>query len=450
MNKLDARFIYRLVSFVFGFTTRAMFTTYVVYRVETAGLDALQLVLLGTALEATIFLCEIPTGIVADVYSRRLSTIIGVFLVGIGHSIEGLLPVFGVMLIAQVVWGLGHTFISGAFDAWIADEVGARNVGPVLISGNQLELFGNLLGIPVGVWSASQLGLASPFFVGGGLLVLLAIFLIAFMPESGFKRVPAKQREGWRSMANTFKQGISIARARPVLITFAVIGLFVGLYSEAWDRLAQPYLLQTFAFPQLGGLELSTIEWFGVLNVIFILVSLLANQIAKRLMDTTHGPAVLRGLQGLYAGMVVAMLLFALTGNFGIALAAMVVFNGLRAVTFPLTRTWVNQQIDSKVRATMLSMTGQIDALGELSGGPIFGHGRPALFAARRTGGVGAGALSHRAAVSKDTGNEAEEAFEEIKSPAERRGFFVRGCRPGRRSRPARYLSRSTRSCHLD
>jgi DHA3 family tetracycline resistance protein-like MFS transporter len=373
VNKLDARFIYRLVSFVFGFTTRVMFTTYVVYRVETAGLDALQLVLLGTALEATIFLCEIPTGIVADVYSRRLSTIIGVFLVGIGHSIEGLLPVFGVMLVAQVVWGLGHTFISGAFDAWIADEVGVRNVGPVLISGNQLELFGNLLGIPVGVWSASQFGLASPFFVGGGLLVLLAIFLIVFMPERGFKRVPAKQREGWRSMANTFKQGINIARARPVLITFAVIGLFVGLYSEAWDRLAQPYLLQTFTFPQLGGLELSTIEWFGVLNVIFILVSLLANQIAKRLVDTTHGPAVLRGLQGLYAGMVVTMLLFALTGSFGIALAAMVVFNGLRAVTFPLTRTWVNQQIDSKVRATMLSMTGQIDALGELSGGPILG-----------------------------------------------------------------------------
>jgi DHA3 family tetracycline resistance protein-like MFS transporter len=107
--------------------------------------------------------------------------------------------------------------------------------------------------------------------------------------------------------------------------------------------------------------------------VIFILVSLLANQIAKRLVDTTHGPAVLRGLQGLYAGMVVTMLLFALTGSFGIALAAMVVFNGLRAVTFPLTRTWVNQQIDSKVRATMLSMTGQIDALGELSGGPILG-----------------------------------------------------------------------------
>lgn len=373
MKKLDARLVYRIVSFVFGFTTRVMFTTYVVYRVETAGLDALQLVLLGTALEATIFLCEIPTGIVADVYSRRLSTIIGVLLVGIGHSIEGLLPVFGVMLVAQVVWGLGHTFISGALDAWVADEVGTSKVGPVLISGNQLELFGNLLGIPVGVWSAAHFGLASPYFVGGGLLVLLGFFLIPSMPERGFKPLPPKQREGWRSMVTTFKKGISVARSRPVLITFAVIGLFVGLYSEAWDRLAQPYLLQTFTFPHLGNWELSTIEWFGVLNVFFILVSLVANQLAKRLVDMTNGPAMLRGLQALYGGMVAAMLFFAFTSSFGLALVAMIAFNGMRAVTFPLTRTWVNQQIDSKVRATMLSMTGQIDALGELSGGPILG-----------------------------------------------------------------------------
>jgi DHA3 family tetracycline resistance protein-like MFS transporter len=71
--------------------------------------------------------------------------------------------------------------------------------------------------------------------------------------------------------------------------------------------------------------------------------------------------------------MVVMMLAFALTGQFYLAVLAMVSFNGMRAVTFPLTRTWVNQQIDSKVRATVLSMTGQIDALGELSGGPILG-----------------------------------------------------------------------------
>ncbi|MCW5888173.1 MAG: hypothetical protein KIT07_08630 [Anaerolineales bacterium] len=131
--------------------------------------------------------------------------------------------------------------------------------------------------------------------------------------------------------------------------------------------------METFSFPSLGALELSTIEWFGILNVVFLLVGLLANQIAKHAVDTTHGPAMARGLQWLYAGMVVTLLVYSLTAQFGIALLAMVLFNGLRRVTFPLARTWINQQIDSRSRATVLSLAGQIDALGELSGGPLLG-----------------------------------------------------------------------------
>ena len=62
-------------------------------------------------LEVTAFLFEIPTGVFADVYSRRLSTILGVVLIGLGFFIEGLFPVFSVVLLAQIVWGIGWTFI---------------------------------------------------------------------------------------------------------------------------------------------------------------------------------------------------------------------------------------------------------------------------------------------------------------------------------------------------
>ena len=48
-----------------------------VYFVRTVGMSPLQLVLVGTFMELTIFACEIPTGIVADVVSRRLSVVIG-------------------------------------------------------------------------------------------------------------------------------------------------------------------------------------------------------------------------------------------------------------------------------------------------------------------------------------------------------------------------------------
>lgn len=60
------------------------FTLSMVYQVQVVGLSPLELVLVGTVLEASVFVGEVPTGIVADVYSRRLSVLIGLVLVGCG------------------------------------------------------------------------------------------------------------------------------------------------------------------------------------------------------------------------------------------------------------------------------------------------------------------------------------------------------------------------------
>jgi DHA3 family tetracycline resistance protein-like MFS transporter len=46
----------------------------------------------------------------------------------------------------------------------------------------------------------------------------------------------------------------------------------------------------------------------------------------------------------------------------------------VRSVVSPLYMTWLNQQItDSSVRATVISMSGQADAIGQAGGGPILG-----------------------------------------------------------------------------
>ena len=76
------------------FSLTVAFTTSAIYRFNMAELNPLQLVLLGTALEGSVFLFEIPTGVVADVYSRRLSVIIGYTLVGFGMLFEGAFQIF--------------------------------------------------------------------------------------------------------------------------------------------------------------------------------------------------------------------------------------------------------------------------------------------------------------------------------------------------------------------
>jgi DHA3 family tetracycline resistance protein-like MFS transporter len=173
LKKLSASTVYLTESFVFAFAFRLAFTTYVIYRVRVLGLDPLQLVLAGTVLESTVFLFEIPTGIVADLYSRRLSTIIGFFCFGFGILIEGLAPLFSVLLFSQVVTGLGWTFTSGAYSAWITDEVGTDKVGQLFLRGSQLDNIGSLLAILPAIWIASY-DLALPFLLGGGLLIAVA------------------------------------------------------------------------------------------------------------------------------------------------------------------------------------------------------------------------------------------------------------------------------------
>ena len=54
--------------------------------------DPFQLTLIATAFRATTLLFEIPTGAVADVYSRRLSVLIGFVLTGLAALVQGGFP----------------------------------------------------------------------------------------------------------------------------------------------------------------------------------------------------------------------------------------------------------------------------------------------------------------------------------------------------------------------
>jgi MFS transporter, DHA3 family, tetracycline resistance protein len=109
---LNARFVYLFIEFSASAFFSMMFVVTSLYEATVAGLAPVQLMLVGTALEMSAFVFEVPTGIVADVYSRKLSIIIGSLLMGVGFLVEGFFPAFLPILLAQVVRGLGYTFTS--------------------------------------------------------------------------------------------------------------------------------------------------------------------------------------------------------------------------------------------------------------------------------------------------------------------------------------------------
>ena len=159
-------------------------TVTTIYRVQAAGLNPLQLTLVGTALEGTIFLLQIPTGLLADVFSRRASIVVGVALTGAGFLLEGAIPVFGTILLAQTLWGAGYCFISGAEEAWITDEVGVERANRAFLRASQIGMLAGLIGVGLSATLASW-RLNLPLEVAGALGLLLAPVIALVMPESG-------------------------------------------------------------------------------------------------------------------------------------------------------------------------------------------------------------------------------------------------------------------------
>ena len=134
----------------FGLQFGAHLPTWVVmsvYLVRELHFSPLQLVLMGTAMEAAVFLCEVPTGVVADTYSRRLSLIIGYLGMGVAWAAVGLVSAPWLIIALWALWGLSYTFTSGAEQAWITDEVGFENVGTVFLRGARYGQVGAVLGL---------------------------------------------------------------------------------------------------------------------------------------------------------------------------------------------------------------------------------------------------------------------------------------------------------------
>ncbi len=369
-SRLNATAVYLFIEFAASASFSMMFVVTSLYEATVAGLSPLQLVLVGTTVEASIFLFEIPTGVVADTLSRRLSIIIGYFIMGAGFLLEGLFPAFLPILAAQVLWGLGYTFTSGATQAWITDEIGEEPANRLFLRAAQVGLFASLLGMGAASLVGAQ-NVALPLQVGAVIVMLIGAVLILIMPETGFKPLPREDRNTWQHMGHTFRQGLQAVRRSPRLMSIAGVGLFYGLYSEGFDRLWVKHLLDNFDLPVLFGNN--QVAFFAALRIAATLVTIPALRFVEKRVDTGSPLAIGRAMLWVTGGISAAMLLFALSPLFAplaLSLGLYLVIDVLRDTAGPLHTAWINRNLDARVRATVHSMFGQVDAIGQIAGGP--------------------------------------------------------------------------------
>jgi DHA3 family tetracycline resistance protein-like MFS transporter len=265
---------------------------------------------------------------------------------------------------------VGGTFISGALDAWIADEIGPDAAAHAYLRFAQVRQLGALVGTLVGT-ALATVALGLPIAVGGALILALALYLVVAMPERGFRPAVHVGHGGLGAMLETTRQGARLIRYRPFLVTLIGVWACLALASEGHDRLWEAHLLRYFELPSVGGLD--AVVWFGVINVGFMLGSVLGTELIRRRVDLTDNGAVARVLLVVSAVEVGALLAFALAGSFTVAAVAYVGAQSFRRMNGPVFTGWVNRHLDPRYRATVLSMGGQVDALGQLIGGPLVG-----------------------------------------------------------------------------
>ncbi|TLS38815.1 MFS transporter [Pseudalkalibacillus caeni] len=383
MKKLTASQVYLVIACLSSLANTIMFTTYAVYYVMELGLNPFQLVLVGTILEVTILLLENVTGVVADTYSRRLSVIIGMFVLGTAYLLEGSIPfvsetllsnavpLVAAVILSEMVRGVGETFLSGAEQAWITDEIGDKRVGSLFIRANQLRQASMVVGVIISVGLAS-ISLNLPYLAGGILFLFLGIFLVIAMPETGFKpESPEGNSNALQSMFFTFKNGINSVRGRPILMLVILVTIFSGAAFEGFARLWEAHFLNTFTLPELGALE--PVVWFGIINIVANLLSIVAAEIFNRKLDTNNSSVIIRSLLILTCLQVIGLAVFGLAGNFAVGLISYWVLVVIGTLSGPMYQAWLNQNIDSRTRATVLSFMSQSDAFGQSAGGPVVG-----------------------------------------------------------------------------
>ena len=372
MRRLPATTVSYGIEFFADIGFHASTTVMAVYFVREVGLNPLELVLLGTIFEGTIFLFEIPTGVIADTYSRRASVILGLSLEGIAAIATGLTESYPALLAAAALWGVAVTCLSGAYEAWITDEVGIERVGRVFLRNAQFAYAGAIVGALAGV-GVAMWDLGAALIFGGAITLATGLACVAVMPEHGFARKPASERLGaWRDVKTTAVAGGRLIRAERLLLIIVGITFFIGAASEGIDRLWEAHLIRDVGLPDLFGLD--PVVWFGLINAVGLLAGIVITSLLIPRFEHADNAALARALMVLTAVVSASVIVFGVAMGFAVALAAYMVARLARRITEPLYLTWLNRNIeDSSVRATVMSMVNQTGAMGEIAGGPGVG-----------------------------------------------------------------------------
>jgi DHA3 family tetracycline resistance protein-like MFS transporter len=347
------------------------FTISPLYRIQVAGLDNLELVLAGTVMEACVFCFEIPTGIVADLWSRKWSVIIGHLGIGIGFLVEASFPTVAGVLAGQAIWGIAYTFTSGATVAWVSgelDDPDRRQLTRLFLRASRFGSAAALVAVPLSFVLGLGWTLRAPLVLGAVVSVALALWLVVAMGERHFE--PSPERSAWRAMAATARSGVGAIRASRVLLILALALFISGGASEAYDRYTDRLLLD---LGPPGWSDWSAVRWIAVVGCTSAALGIVVPWWFQRAHGQLSEDGQRHWIAGLILVQVTFLLVMAASGSFLMAAAASLVIDRVRSLRSSLLGGWIVPLTPRRHRATVLSTLEQADSISQVTIGPVMG-----------------------------------------------------------------------------
>lgn len=138
-----------------------------------------QVALLAAVFESTIILSELPTGIFADRYGRKLSTAIGFFFLIISGAVFLGWKSFYGFLAAEIIFGIGETFISGVLEALAVDSTAENDRAGTLSRLFSARTVVKTSSLSLGMIAGGMIGGAAPKYLFLPFALILFVGLLS-------------------------------------------------------------------------------------------------------------------------------------------------------------------------------------------------------------------------------------------------------------------------------
>ncbi|HLC56485.1 MAG TPA: MFS transporter [Candidatus Nanoarchaeia archaeon] len=299
---------------------------------------------------------EVPTGALADLFGKKNMLVIAGFFTVVAFTLLAFSTNFYMLVLFSIIFAFKNTLTSGTQEAVIYDslkELKRENEYKKLLGRwNVLAMIGATIGGVAGGFMASKF-IRLPFLLSIPLAVIyLILFILTIEPE--YK----KQQHN-----NVFKQmhsSVKILISNKQLLLLSLYGLFSFGIAESSYHLTQIF----YDFVKLPVAYFGIVAAFGAFMGAF--GSLLSYKLSNKFGDnkTLIVSKILDGI------MLVLATIF--LGYVGIIFMIILAF--FRAIGSPIVSHLLNKQIESKNRATILSINSLLMNIGYVIFAPLIGY----------------------------------------------------------------------------